>query len=82
MTINYPLTIKALQRVDEFAAQTEALLDKAETETEVAFWNHVLLMRNDYVRQAFLVDTADRNTWSQLRCMSVEDIREIVRIRL
>lgn len=82
MAIRYPYALKALQRVDEFAAQTDALLDKAETDSDVAFWNHVTLMRADYVRQAFLLDTTDRNTWSGIRCMPVDHIRETVRINL
>jgi len=76
--MNYPLTRKALERVAPHAARVEQLLDDAETSEDVEFWMHVNLMRDDYVRQAFLADTCDRNSWSQVRCASIEDIRALV----
>lgn len=76
--MTYPLTREALERYDEHAERTHKLLDDAVTNEDVAFWSHVCLMRADYVRQAFLADTADRNRWSQVRVVQVEEIRQIV----
>lgn len=74
----YPLTMKALSIVDAHIAPYEALWDRSWTEEEIAFCTHVEFMRSDYVRQAFAKDTEDRNRWSQVRVMSVDDIRKIV----
>jgi hypothetical protein len=74
----YPNAAKALSRIAEHSARVDKLLDDATTDEDVAFWQHVELMRNDYVRQAFLIDTADRNSWEGVRCMPVSDIRDLV----
>lgn len=76
--MNYPIARKALAIVDGFAAEADALLEAAKTDREVEFWQHVDLLRGDFVRQAFLCDTADRNRWSSVRCMPLSDIRRMV----
>ena len=76
--MSYPLTRAALEKIAPFEERVGKLLDDAETDDDVAFWMHVNLMRHDYVRQAFLADTADRNRWSAVRCMPIEDIRGMV----
>lgn len=55
---HYPATRKALSIVDTHIAQIEALWDRSWTDEEIEFCTHVDFMREDYVRQAFLVDTA------------------------
>ena len=76
--MKYPLTIKALAIFDAHATDFERFADAALTDKQWAFVEHVELMRRDYVRQAFLADTADRNRWTQVRVMPIADIREVV----
>jgi hypothetical protein len=71
----YPNTRKALAIFDQHQPQMDKLLDDAKTDAEVSFWEHLNLMRGDYVRQAFLSDTAAFNRWSAVRCMPVSDVR-------
>lgn len=76
--MSYPMTMKALSIVDAHIDERQALWDAALTNAAIEFCIHVDFMREDYVRQAFLADTSDRNSWSQVRVMGVEDIRKIV----
>jgi hypothetical protein len=75
--LNLERTRKAILEYEEGDDARTDMLRNAQDRAQVEAWEKAEAEALEKLRRAFLEDTSDRNTWSQVKVMDYRDIRQM-----